>query len=343
MRDWFITHYSGIFLTLLLGIAAMAISLRYSAPVMLFAVLIGLALRPLYDSEAIQSGVNWCARPLLLTGVALLGFRVDLGMILDIGWMVPAIVLSCLILTILAGSLLARWLGLSSQFGVLIGGSVAICGVSAAVAISSSLPKSKTTERELALTIAGVTAMSTLAMVLYPIISELLSHTDMQAGVFIGASIHDVAQVVGAGYSVSEDAGDTATFVKLIRVSGLLPVVLFIGLLYGVRTHNTQASESIVTSNESSTTLRNVWGYFPPFLIAYMIIACVNSTGFLPNYVVEFGIDCSRFFLIVSLVAIGLKTNLKDVASVGREPLITLVLTTAFMAMIALGAIAIFF
>ena len=332
-KDWFAQRYAGIALSVLLAIAALAIAHRYAAPVMLFAVLIGLALRPAYDANAIQPGVNWCARPVLLAGVALLGFRVDLGMLAEAGWIVPMVAFVCLILTILAGTVLAKFLGMSSPFGMLVGGSVAICGVSAAVAISSALPKRDTADRELALTVAGVTAMSTVAMITYPLISQLFGHTDVQAGIFIGASIHDVAQVVGAGYSVSEHAGDTATFVKLIRVSGLLPVVIAIGLIYGASKNR----------SEAKTATASVFSLFPPFLIAYIIIAGINSAHILPKYITDFGIDCSRYFLIISLVAIGLKTNLKDVASVGRQPLIALILTTIFMAAIALLAIELLF
>ena len=334
-KEWLADRYAGIVLSVLLAIAALAIAMRYAAPVMLFAILIGLALRPAYDSKAIQSGVNWCARPVLLAGVALLGFRVDLGMLSEAGWMVPMVAFACLILTIVAGALLARIMGMSSPFGVLVGGSVAICGVSAAVAISSALPKRDATDRELALTVAGVTTMSTVAMIAYPLISQLFGHTEVQAGIFIGASIHDVAQVVGAGYSISEYAGDTATFVKLIRVSGLLPVVVAIGLIYGAQQRQNDGPE---TGKKTS-----VLSHFPPFLIAYIIIAGINSAHILPQTVADFGTDCSRYFLIVSLVAIGLKTNLKDVASVGRKPLVALILTTLFMAAFALLAIELLF
>ena len=336
-NDWLALRYSGIFLCVLLGVAAMAIAHRYTAPVMLFAVLIGLALRPSYDSAAIRPGVDWCARPLLLAGVALLGFRVDIGMLSQAGWAVPALALVCLLLTILAGTLLAKLMGMASQFGLLIAGSVAICGVSAAVAISSALPKRSTSDRELALTVAGVTAMSTVAMIAYPVVSQLFGHTDVQAGIFIGASIHDVAQVVGAGYSISENAGDTATFVKLVRVSGLLPVMITIGFIFGL------SNSKVRDVSNSERPQPKFWDHVPPFLIAYIIIAGINSAHVLPAYIANFGAEASRYFLIISLVAIGLKTNLKDVALVGRTPLLVLILTTFFMAAIALLAISLFF
>ena len=108
-----------------------------------------------------------------------------------------------------------------------------------------------------------------------------------------------------------------------------------IGLIYGAQQRQNDGPE---TGKKTS-----VLSHFPPFLIAYIIIAGINSAHILPQTVADFGTDCSRYFLIVSLVAIGLKTNLKDVASVGRKPLVALILTTLFMAAFALLAIELLF
>lgn len=323
-RHWLSVRYAGVALSLMLGVAAIAISQRYSAPVMLFAILIGLALHPAYKSDSFKPGINWCARPLLLSGVALLGFRVDLMDISAIGPKVVLLTIACVGLTIVIGTLFAKSLGMSKRFAVLVSGSVAICGVSAAVAISSVLPKSQSSERELALTIAGVTTMSTLAMILYPLISQWLGHSDINAGIFIGASIHDVAQVVGAGYSVSDDAGSTATIVKLIRVSALLPIVLIIGTVVGRR---------------QGVPGRSKLSFFPPFLIAYIAIATLNSFHVWPDVIRSIGGELSRLCLIISLIAIGLKTNLGDVASVGKTPLVAVISITIFMAALALSGV----
>ena len=81
------------------------------------------------------------------------------------------------------------------------------------------------------LTVVTVTALSTIAMIVYPLVSTALGFSNTQAGIFIGGTIHDVAQVVGAGYSISNETGDTATYVKLLRVAMLVPVVFSIALL----------------------------------------------------------------------------------------------------------------
>ena len=268
-------RFSGIALSVLLGIAALSISMQYAGPVMLFAILIGLSLHPAYDSKKLQPGIDWCARPLLLIGVALLGFRVNFHDFLALGMITPLITIFCLIITILLGTLIGKMIGVSLRLAILISGSVAICGVSAAVAISTALPKSETRDRDLTLAVTGVATISTIAMIVYPMISEWMNHSSLQAGLFLGASIHDVAQVVGAGYSISNDAGDNATIVKLIRVSALLPVVLLISIFF--RAQNSQRKSDYLS-------------FFPVFLVAYMIIAALNSFEFFPEMAQMLGI-----------------------------------------------------
>jgi len=321
-------RYSGVALVVLLGVAAMAISQKYSGPVMLFAILIGLSLHPAYESVKLQAGIDWCARPLLLIGVALLGFRVDFHDFVALGFISPLIAISCLVLTILFGIVFSQLIGISSRLSILISGAVAICGVSAAVAISSALPKSESQDRDLALTVAGVTAMSTLAMIVYPVISEWLNHSTVQAGLFLGSSIHDVAQVVGAGYSISDDAGNNATLVKLIRVSALLPVVLIISLIYRKQKQQISRQQSV--------------SLLPPFLIAYIIIAALNSFHIFPNAIQNLGIEASKYCLIISLVAIGLKTDLRSISTVGRAPLALLISATIMLALTSLALIHFF-
>lgn len=320
-RYWFKQNLSGITLVTVLSIAAIAISQRYDGPVMLFAILTGLALHPAYESDSLKSGIHWCARPVLLIGVALLGFRININSLIELGYIIPLIMVGSIVATLLFGTIFSRAIGLPNHLGILISGAVSICGVSAAVAISTVLPRSKSHERDLALTVAGITVLSTLTMILYPILSEWLNHTERQAGFFIGASIHDVAQVVGAGYSISEKAGNSATLVKLIRVSSLLPVVIAVGWFF---------------RDKSTKEKRSGVNLLPPFLVAYMLIAVANSFQVFPPSALIYGIEISKYCLIASLVAIGLKTDLKSIVSVGRAPLISLATVTLFLALITL-------
>lgn len=227
--------FPGLVSSLTVALAAKFVSEHYGAPVMLIALLLGMAFAFLAEPGApTEPGIEFASRALLRFGVALLGLGITVQQIAAAGVEVVFVILAGVALTIAGGVVLARLSGRSLPFGLLAGGAVAICGASAALAIASVLPKTDPNhERDTIFTVIAVTALSTLAMILYPIIGAALGLSDHAMGVFFGATIHDVAQVVGAGYSVSDEAGATATFVKLLRVALLVPVVVGLSVVFG--------------------------------------------------------------------------------------------------------------
>lgn len=317
-------YYPGIAVCVITAVAASALAARYQAPVMLFALLLGLSLNFLYRDERYSAGIEFVARHILRIGVALLGVRIATEDILSLGITIPLYIMGAMVVTIALGIVLARLLGLTREFGLLSGGAVSVCGVSAAAAIASVLPKRKQQDSEFLLTVVAVTILSTLAMVVYPLVADWLGLSDRMAGVFIGGSIHDVAQVVGAGYSISPEAGDVATYVKLLRVALLLPVVVSIFLLIG-RGHREMES-SLLT-------------YVPVFLVAFFLLAGLKNAGFIPDSLSELLQTVSRWCLVVSLAAIGIKTALGDVYAVGWRPVMLVVLETLFFSGLILTGI----
>ena len=204
---------------------------------MLYALLFGMAFNFLTEDERFAAGIYFASRHVLRVGVALLGLRITTGDVMDLGWPVVGLIVVSVAGTILIGGLIGRLFGLRGDQSVLSAGAVAICGASAALAIASVLPTHKDHERNTILTVAGVTALSTIAMVAYPVFVTWIGYDNVTAGVFLGATIHDVAQVVGAGYIISEQSGEISTLVKLIRVACLVPVVITISLI----THRSRA------------------------------------------------------------------------------------------------------
>lgn len=135
-----------------------------------------------------------------------------------------AAIIGITLLTVLVGMAAARWFGFSTAFETLAGGAVAICGASSAMALATLLGERRISQSQLALVLVGISALSSLAMVVYSIAAAHLGLGDVAAGFLIGASIHDVAQELGAGYAYSHVAGQTAAIVKLTRVALLAPV-----------------------------------------------------------------------------------------------------------------------
>ena len=318
--------WPGLGIATITGMAALFLSEHYNAPAMLFALLLGMAVSFLYQNDTpCACGIDFTASTLLRAGVVLLGLRIALGDLAVLGWQTALMLAGAIFTTIVLGVGLAKLLGLQKRFGALTGGSVAICGASAALAISTILPKGENHERDTLLTVIGVTAMSTIAMVLYPIIAGQIGMTDTEAGIFLGGTIHDVAQVVGAGYSVSESAGDMATLTKLVRVAMLMPVVLIMMLVIKrFYKTNTQAEGGEVPK-------------MPLFLIGFIALMLLNSFVTLPEFVIEAGTQVSRFFLVVSITAIGMKSNLGKLAEVGVLPIVMIVVETLWIALLILG------
>jgi hypothetical protein len=209
--------YPGMIAAGTVGMAATWLSQHYNAPVMLFALLLGMAFRFLHEEGRCVRGIEFSARTILRIGVALLRLRITFGQIASLGIEPVIIVVTGVATTIAFGLLLARLLGLGANFGYLSGGAVGICGASAALAISSTLPAYDKRERDTVLTVVGVTTLSTIAMIFYPVLVSALHLDHAQAGMFLGGSIHDVAQVVGrlVLWHISLfRLGDTAPFCK---------------------------------------------------------------------------------------------------------------------------------
>ena len=312
-------------LAVVVAIASAFIADHRGGPTLLYALLLGMALNAVAAEGKAKAGVDFVARRILRFGVALLGARITVEQIGGLGWYNGALIAAGVVVTIVVGWALARTLGLSRRIGVLTGGATAICGASAAIAIAAVLPRSETSERELIFTIAGVTALSTIAMILYPVIVGWAGLDPHQAGIFLGATIHDVAQVVGAGYSISPEVGDYAVLTKMLRVAFLLPVVMVISLVVRHRFSRDDV-------DRGSDPL------LPPFLLAFIAFVVAGSLGWIPKPVGVALNELSRACLVVAIAAVGLKTSLVEMKKVGARAIALLGLETAFLAAAVLVA-----
>lgn len=311
----------GLLVAGVVALASQFIAEHYGAPAMLLALLIGIALNFLSDDRVCLPGITFGARTMLRLGVALLGLRISFDMVNALGLPVVVLVASGTLLTIGFGLTFARLFGFDLRFAFLSAGSVAICGASAAMAIAAILPKDERSEDQLVFTVVGVTILSTVAMILYPILSQSLGFTDRMAGVYLGATIHDVAQVVGAGFSVSEEAGETATLVKLLRVAMLAPIVLV-------------ALTVLRASNRKSEPGTSSPPLIPLFVVGFVGLATLNSLVSLPPLVTETSASISRWLLLLAIAAVGLKTVPRDLVKVGKKAAAFLFAQTVFLAVV---------
>lgn len=319
--------YPGLAVAGTIALAATWLSQHYQAPVMLFALLFGMAFHFLHEEGRCVAGIDTASRRVLRIGVALLGAKITIAQIAGLGVAPVVTVIVATGSTILFGAFVARRLGLTGAFGILSGGAVGICGASAALAISSVLPRTDDREHNTILTVVTVTALSTVAMITYPMLTALLGLSHSQAGVFLGGTIHDVAQVVGAGYTVSPETGDVATYVKLLRVSLLLPAVFAIA--FWVR----QTGKAGGGGGKASAP-------FPWFLLGFAALVALGSLGLLPKPAVTAAGEISRWCLVAAVAALGMKTSFQALAKVGWRPVALVVLETAWIAGVVLASLA---
>jgi uncharacterized integral membrane protein (TIGR00698 family) len=314
----------GLLLSATIALAVRFVSDRLGGPAMLYALLFGMAFNFLTEDERFAKGIRIASRNILRFGVALLGLRITTVEVMQLGWESVALIVSAVVATILFGGLIGRLSGLKGDQSILSAGAVAICGASAALAIASVLPSHKDHERNMILTVAGVTALSTVAMVVYPVFVTYLHYDNATAGVFLGATIHDVAQVVGAGYIISDESGEISTLVKLIRVACLVPVVVTISLIMHRRRSPDAGNEPLL----------------PWFLIAFVALVIVNSMGWVPVQAHTVLTPVSSWCLLTAVAALGVKTSLRALADVGPAPIGVMVGQTIFLAAFVIGGIA---
>jgi uncharacterized integral membrane protein (TIGR00698 family) len=314
-------------MTAVVAVAAQFLAEHYGAPVMLFALLLGMAVNFLSEDARCKPGIEFVARQVLRWGVALLGLKITLDQVQSLGWQAVFMVVLAVSLTIGLGILMARWMGFKPFFGLLSGGSVGICGASAAMAIAAAFPNHPQKDKATLFVVISVSTLSTVAMVVYPMLVHWLDLDPLQAGFFLGGTIHDVAQVVGAGYSMGQQTGDAATVVKLMRVAMLVPVIM-------VAAWMTRAAHAQSANSEAAGGPVNRPPLLPWFAVVFVLLVLLNSLLHLPEMLVSTGHGLSRAFLVAAMAAIGIKTHLKDILSVGWKPVALMLLETVFLAVL---------
>lgn len=319
--------FPGFVVSVLVAATAQFLSEHYGAPAMLLALLLGLSLNFLAEAGSRTApGIEFTARTVLRLGVALLGARISVDMLAELGAPSIALVIAGVITTILFALGASRFVGRGWRFALLTGGSVAICGASAAMAIAAVLPRHEKSERDLVFTVLSVTVLSTVAMVIYPMLAQVFHFDARDSGVFLGGTIHDVAQVVGAGFSIGRETGETATLVKLIRVSMLAPVVLTFSLV--IR----QKGLADLSEGKKPPLL-------PGFVIGFLVLAALNSVGVIPAVVAEWAGTLSRWALLIAIAAVGIKTSLGRMVEVGAGAIGLMVAETIFLGVFIVGGL----
>jgi uncharacterized integral membrane protein (TIGR00698 family) len=301
----------------------------YALPALVIALVFGMASGPAVRGVVFTPGLVWCVKTLLRIAIALLGLRISLADILGLGPGAVAVVIAAMTITIAATMWLSGVLGLGMAYGALAGAANAVCGASAALATSTVIAPYGRKGADVAFAVIAANAMSTLAMLIYPLLAAAAGYDQTTTGIFLGATIHDVAQVVGAGYAISDQTGNAAVIVKLFRVFLLLPVVLGIGW-------------SMIAAGQGAGAAKVP---VPVFALAFLALCVVNTIAAAfpalgPVYgPVKLAVDwAANWGLLLAIAALGAGTTLSELRAISlRHAAVFLVATLIMLGVVAAG------
>jgi uncharacterized integral membrane protein (TIGR00698 family) len=320
----FLTSWKGFILCL--GIGLLAVLLAHRVPIggVTIAILIGILVGNLWKpGPGFGRGISFCEKQLLSLAIALMGVNLNFGILEELGFHSLVLVVLGVGVTIGAAVLLGKLLGFDKKFALLLGIGNGICGSSAIAATEQIIGAN---EEEVGLSVAIVNGLGTLGIFLLPFLARSLWHfSDLDSGLLVGNTLQAVGQVVAAGFSINETAGQTATIIKMTRILMLFPLVFV--LLF-----------AFTTKREPEN---NKKPRIPLFIIAFILFSLVPTLDLLSNQVTAFIKSLSHYSLVVAMAGIGLKITFGSILRDGKAAL--LIGSLVFGVQIAFSGLLVFF
>lgn len=279
----------------------------------IFGIVAGNTFFPAISSRC-AAGVDFSKNILLRAGIILFGFRITFQDIAQVGWsgvLVAALVVGCTF--VLAVQLGTRVFRLDKQTAMLIGAGSGICG---AAAVMAAEPVVKGQAHQVAVAVATVVLFGTLAMFAYPFLYPVLGMSEHAFGVYLGSTIHEVAQVVAAGAAISETVASTAVIEKMMRVMMLAPFLLLLSLGLARKGKGGAGGGRVVV---------------PWFAVLFIVAAGINSLNVVPAPAVQAILQIDTFLLAMAMAALGLRTRFSDLRQAGLRPILLAAVLFVFL------------
>lgn len=335
-------YMPGVGLTFLLGIFAKYISHCIPHDLIsagVFAMLIGMALNKWVMQQAIFTpGITFVSKRILKIAIVLMGVSLSFSQVFEVGKFSLIVMVFTLLTAFGGGYLIGKLFGMNWKLSGLISAGTGICGGSAIAAIA---PVIEAEDSEVAYAISSTFIFDIIMVILFPIMGHYFGMTDLGYGLWAGTAVNDTSSVVAAGYAFSDAAGNFAVIVKLTRTLSIVPVVLIFSLINEHLNHKMRQSNG-QTTEKAKINLKKI---FPWFIIFFLVVVAIKSTGIIPEGICTYVSQTSKFAMVMALGAIGLKTNFKKVAASGFKPMLhgfiisALVVIVSFVVQSFLGQI----
>lgn len=323
MRDFWRTHGAGLLLTAALAAACTALARlpalqQAGIGVLTVAMVAGMVLgNTVFARVAAQTGagVDFARTRLLRLGVVFYGWRITFAQIVQVGWAGLLLDVLMMAATFALAWQMGRRLGVDEDTTILIGTGASVCG---AAAVMGAEPVVKANAHKTAVAVATVVVFGTVAMFAYPLAYAFLGMDEYAYGLYVGATVHEVAQVVVAGQAVGETAAVVAVIEKMLRVLLLAPFLLLLGAWLARRRPHTHGGGQ-------------KW-VLPWFVLGFAAVAGINSLGVLPQTWVDYLVEADLFVLAMAMSALGLRTQAAAVRQAGAKPLLLAAVLALFLA-----------
>ena len=315
-------------LALTAGVAGLAFALRGIPGVamlspMILATLIGMALHNFVGTPAwAKPGVTFSLRRVLRLGIILLGLQLMASQVAQVGLAGVGIIAATLVATFVFTKWLGRLIGVDAKLAELIGAGTSICGASAVIATNTV---TRGSDENVAYAVACVTVFGSFSMLLYPLLPGLLHLTPAAYGLWTGASIHEIAQVVAAAFQDGARSGEVGTVSKLTRVMMLAPVVITLGLLAMRR-----------AAHRTGRSAGNAAPPMPWFVLGFVAMVVVNSVVAIPAVPKAWIAVATTFLLSMALAAMGIETDFRKLKAEGVKPLLLAAAAWLFISIFSL-------
>ncbi len=306
-------YLPGILVTAIAALAAAWLADHYAAPLVLMGLLIGLAMSFLSQDKRTHAGLDLMSQTALRIGIVLVGARITAEQLVELGPLPFALLVVIMLAVILVTVASARLFAQDRHAALLAGGATAICGASAALALYSLIGDKRVDQARFTLTLVGITVASAFAMTLYPVLAAQLGLTDAQAGFLIGASIHDVAQAIGGGFSFSPAAGEL-----------LAPMLMLVALWLG------RSGEG---DGKKRIPLRLPW-----FILGFLGVAALNSLIAIPKIAQDAAATGAQALLLLAIVATAMKARLHLLLDQGWRSFAPIIVATVTSFLLSLAA-----
>lgn len=299
----------------------------------IIALFMGTIINSFFHPAWIKPALKFTSKRILKVAIILLGASLSVNTIMTVGKMTFFVMIFTFAMCFGGGYFIRRLFGLNWKLGNLISAGTGICGGSAIAAIA---PVIDADDKDIAFAMSSTFLFDMVMVALYPIMGRALGLSDIGYGIWAGTSVNDTASVVASGYAFSEIAGDFATMVKLTRTIAIIPTVLVFAYV-STRIKHRELKE---TSNGQKVNMVKI---VPWFITGFLLLAILNSVGFIPAAIGGAIKGTSKFLMVTALAAIGLGTSLTDFKKAGLRPMFygitidTLVTITALVVIWCMG------